>query len=208
MDKTRLENLSDGVFAIVLTLLVIEIKVPEFHQVAVSNWDLWWALWDITPLFVSYYLSFIVLTMFWLAHHGLYSLIARNVDRIMILMNFFYLCMIAFIPFSSHLIGTYPNHELAFIIYGLNVLAIGGANLALFKYAIYSREIETSHVTPRVFKQAVFRLTLTPFCTLIGLSIVFLSIPWALFFFAFPIFFNIIPGALNYLERRLPFSLD
>jgi uncharacterized membrane protein len=208
MDKTRLENLSDAVFAIVLTLLVIEIKVPEFHQDLVTNTDLWWALWDITPLFMSYYLSFVVLTMFWLSHHALYGLIAKNINRIMILLNFFYLCMIAFIPFSSHLIGTYPTHELAFIIYGLNILAIGVANYALLRYAVYSHEIDTSHVTNRLFHQAVFRLTLTPLFTLIGISVVFISIPWALFFFAFPIFFNIVPGALSYLEKKLNFSLD
>jgi uncharacterized membrane protein len=208
MDKTRLENLSDGVFAIVFTLLVIEIKVPEFHQITVTNLDLWWALWDITPLFMSYYLSFIVLAMFWLSHHSLYGLIVKNVNRVMILLNFFYLCMIAFIPFSSHLIGTYPTLELAFMVYGLNVLAIGAASLALMWYAIYSDEIDTSHITRRLFKQAMFRLTLTPVCTVIGLLLVFISIPWALFFFAFPIFFNIVPGALNYLEKRLHFSLD
>ena len=208
MDKTRLENLSDGVFAIVLTLLIIEIKVPEFHQDVVTNLDLWLALWKITPLFLSYYLSFIVLAMFWLSHHSLYGLIAKNVNRVMILLNFFYLCMIAFIPFSSHLIGSYPTNELAFIIYGLNVRAIGAANLALLWYAIYSNEIDTSHITRRLFKQAMFRLTLTPFSTLIGIAIVFISIPWALFFFAFPIFFNIIPGALSYLENKLHFSLD
>lgn len=208
MDKTRLENLSDGVFAIVLTLLIIEIKVPEFHHDVVSNLDLWLALWKITPLFLSYYLSFVVLAMFWLSHHSLYGLIVKSVNRVMILLNFFYLCMIAFIPFSSHLIGSFPKNELAFIIYGLNVLAIGGASLALLWYAIYSNEIDTSHITRRLFKQAMFRLTLTPLFTLIGIVAVFQSITWAVFFFAFPIFFNIIPGALTYLEKRLNFSLE
>jgi uncharacterized membrane protein len=208
MEKTRLENLSDGVFAIVLTLLAIEIKVPALPEGHVTNMDLWWALWDMTPLFMSYYLSFIVLTMFWISHHALFGLIAKNINRMMILLNFFYLCMIAFVPFSSHLIGTHPMNELAFIIYGLNVLAIGIANYALLRYAVYSHEIDTSHVTSRLFHQAVFRLTLTPLFTLIGISVVFISIPWALFFFAFPIFFNIIPGALSYLEKKLHFSLD
>ena len=208
MNKTRIENLSDGVFAIVFTLLIIEIHVPEFHHAGVTNWELWQALYSITPLFVSYYVSFIVLVMFWISHHALFGLIGHTINRKLILMNFFYLCMIAFVPFSSNLIGTHSETQLAFVIYGLNILAIGIANLAMLKYAHYSHDIDTTQVTSRLFKQAVFRFSITPLFSLIGIFVVFLSFPLALFFFAFPILFNIIPGGLDYLEKRFKLKFE
>lgn len=203
MNKTRLEFISDGVFAIVFTLLIIEIHVPEFHHDHVTNQELWKALYEITPLFVSYYVSFVVLTMFWISHHALFGLIKNDINRKLILINFAYLCMIAFVPFSSNLIGTHAHTELSFVVYGLNIFAIGMINLLMLKYAHFSEEIDTTNVTPRLFKQAHFRFALTPIFSLIGIGVVFVSFPLALFFFAFPVLFNIIPGGLDYLERKL-----
>ncbi|MCW1887996.1 MAG: TMEM175 family protein [Candidatus Moranbacteria bacterium] len=202
MTKTRIENLSDAVFAIVFTLLIIEIHVPEFHHEHVTNWELWQGLYSITSLFISYYVSFIVLVMFWIAHHALFGFIERNINRHLILLNFFFLCMIAFVPFSSNLIGTYSETELAYVIYGLNILAIGMTNLAMLKYAVYSKDIDTTEVSPRLFRQAKFRFVITPLFALIGIIMVFINLPLALIFFAFPILFNIIPGGVNYLERK------
>lgn len=208
MDKTRLEFLSDGVFAIVFTLLIIEIHVPEFHHSHVTNQELWQALVSITPLFISYYVSFVVLTMFWISHHALFGLIKHTINRKIILINFAFLCMIAFVPFSANLIGTHAGTELAFVVYGLNIFAIGIINLAMLKYAHYSNDIDTSIITPRLFKQAVFRFTITPLFSIIGIIVVFFSFPLALFFFAFPILFNIIPGGLNYLENKFNLNFE
>ncbi len=202
MNKTRLEFLSDGVFAIVFTLLIIEIHVPEFGHAHVTNQELWRALLNITPLFISYYVSFTVLTMFWISHHALFGLIKSDLNRKIILINFAYLCMIAFVPFSSNLIGTHPDTQLSFVVYGLNIFAIGIINLAMLKYAHYSDDIDTSVITPRLFTQAHFRFTITPLFSLIGMGAIFISFPLALFFFAFPILFNIIPGGLDYLEEK------
>lgn len=208
MNKLRLEFLSDGVFAIVMTLLIIEIHVPEFDHLNVTNGELWQALLHLSPLFVSYFVSFLVLSMFWLSHNALYSFFAKNIDRYLILLNMLYLCTIAFIPFSAHLIGRYPQNEVAFIVYGLNLFVTGSCSYFLLKYAILSKEIDTDHVSSRVFKQAAIRVTLTPFFSLLGILAASLGyLPVALFFFGFPIVFNILPGGLDFLERKFKFRI-
>lgn len=206
LSKLRLEALSDGLFAIVLTLLVIEIRIPELHG-PLSDPELWHALLDLSPLFVGYIVSFAVLAMFWLSHNFFYSHFIKEINRQLTLLNMIYLACISLIPFSAHLIGTYPTSQLAVSIYGLNVLCIGIINIAIFSYAVKSNELDTSHISKRFLHQAKIRGFITPFCTLIGLGLTFISLPLALVLFAFPIVFNIIPGTLDSLEKVFGFEL-
>lgn len=206
MTKYRLEALSDAVFAIVMTLLIIEIHVPELHEA--SNMSLAYALYDLIPLIASYFVSFSVLAMFWLSHNFFYSTFTKNINRQMTLLNIVYLSFIAFIPFSTHLIGAFPNVEFAVMFYGLNVLAIGVLAVFILRYAIVSHEIEISEVSPRLMKQAKIRMTLTPVCTAIGIAAAPIWIPLAMFFYAFPIVFNLVPGTLDFMEKRFGLMID
>lgn len=206
LSKLRLEALSDGLFAIVLTLLVIEIRVPEIHGV-ISNAELWHALTELGPLFVGYAVSFLVLAMFWLSHNFFYSHFVKEINRQLLLLNMLYLACISLIPFSAHLIGAYPYSQLAVGLYGLNVLLIGLLNVSILWYAVQSKELDTSHIPKRLLHQAKIRGIVTPVCTLIGLALTFVSLPLALTFYALPILFNIIPGTLNVLERVFGFEL-
>jgi uncharacterized membrane protein len=206
LNKSRLENLSDGLFAIVFTLLVIEIKVPEMHG-AISNGELWHTLLELGPLFVGYAVSFVVLAMFWLSHNFFYGHFVKEINRQLIMMNLLYLSFISLIPFSAHLVGRYPDTEIALFIYGLNVLAIGIANILIISYAYRSSELDTSHVSRRLFKQAIIRAYVTPIFTLFGMIAALGAPAFALILYAFPIVFNIIPGTLDTLERLFGFEL-
>lgn len=206
LNKSRLEALSDGLFAIVLTLLVIEIRVPELHGV-LSDAELWHALLDLTPLFVGYLVSFAVLAMFWLSHNFFFSHFVKEINRQLLLLNMCYLGLISLIPFSAHLIGAYPESPLAVGIYGVNILVIGLINVAILRYALWSREIDTSHIPKRLLHQAKIRGMLTPLATLVGLTLLPVSIPLALALYALPIVFNIVPGTLDFLERLFGFEL-
>jgi uncharacterized membrane protein len=206
LSKLRLEALSDGLFAIVLTLLVIEIRVPELHG-PLTDAELWHALVALGPLFVGYVVSFLVLTMFWLSHNFFYSHFVKEINRQLLMLNMLYLALIALIPFGAHLIGAYPTSQLAVSIYGLNVLAIGVLHIAILRYALSSNEFDTSHIPKRLLYQAQVRGFVTPIFALIGLAVAAVSAPLALLLYAFPIVFNIIPGSLNALERLFRFEL-
>lgn len=206
LNKSRLENLSDGLFAIVFTLLVIEIQVPEVAG-HITNAELWHSITELTPLFIGYAVSFLVLAMFWLSHNFFYGHFVKEINRQLVLMNLVYLSFISLIPFSAHLIGRYPDTEIALFIYGLNVLAIGVANIVIISYAYRSKELDTSHVSRRLFKQATTRAYVTPIFTLLGMIAALVAPAFALILYAFPIIFNIIPGTLDALERLFGFEL-
>ncbi|HEY4516710.1 MAG TPA: TMEM175 family protein [Candidatus Paceibacterota bacterium] len=201
MNKTRLENLTDGVFAIVMTLLVIEIKVPEVHGPLVE------ALADLTPLFISYFLSFAVLSAFWLSHHGLFHLFIRTINRPLIQLNILYLSFISLIPFSAHLLGSHPHEQFAVMWYGANILLAGLGAVGLFCYAIQCREIENVDFSKRMMRQAAVRYTLYPTMAVLGIAASFVSIPAAIILYLVPVIINAIPGSLNFLEKLLRFRI-
>jgi len=202
MNKNRLEALSDGVFSIVMTLLVFEITIPVLSAIPTSG-ELLSDMRDLIPVFVSYFISFAVLAMFWMSHNFFYNSFTKKINRTLVLLNMVYLSFLSLIPFSARLLGEYSMVKLAVLTYGVNVLIIGLVASAVLNYAIYSSEIDISHIAPRLLMQARIRSFLTPFCTLIGLACVNLDVHVALFFFAFPIIFNLMPGTLDFAERAL-----
>ncbi len=206
MNKARLEGLSDASFAIIFTLLVIEIRVPE-HILDMSSLGLWKELHHLAPLFIGYIVSFLVIAMFWISHSFFYSSFVKTVDRPLVGLNLLYLMFLAIIPFSSHLLGRYPDVPLAMLWYGINVLAIGVMAILTFKYALYSHEIDTAHNSPRLIAQAQVRQYLTVGSTVVGILCIPVSQWLTLFFYAFPVVFNVIPGFLNKMERMFGFKL-
>jgi uncharacterized membrane protein len=206
MDKARLEVLSDGVFAIVMTLLIIQITVPDILDP--TDAKLITALQDLEPLFISYFVTFAVLTMFWVAHNFFYHSFTNNVNRVLVLLNMLYLSTIALLPFSAHFLGTYLTQPVAVLTYGINVFAIGLIASIELQYAYMSDEIDTEHVTRRRVTQARIRSLITPACTLLGMALIGVSVWLSLVLYAFPIIFNIVPGFLNYAERKLGLNFD
>lgn len=206
MNKSRLEALSDGVFAIVLTLLVIEIRVPEALE-HVTSADLIHELQELVPLFIGYAVTVVVIIMLWISHNFLFSMLVKNVNRAMAGLNILYLALVSLIPFSAHMLGRYTELEIAVALYGLNVLAIGLCAVALFEYALASSEIDTAHNSPRLIKQGRIRQRVTVFFTLLGIaSALYVSTSAALVLFMIPVIFNIIPGSLNFVESLFGFD--
>ncbi|MBI5470621.1 DUF1211 domain-containing protein [Candidatus Kaiserbacteria bacterium] len=199
MNKNRLEALSDGVFSILMTLLVFEISLPAL-RVAPTNALILADLATLIPLFVSYFISFAVLAMFWISHNFFYHSFTREVNRTLVLLNMAYLAALSLIPFSAKLLGEYDYLQVAVVAYGINVLVIGILAATVLHYAIFSDEIDISHVSPRLLTQARIRSLLTPTSALIGILVSMVSVHVALFFFALPIIF-MVPGVLTATEK-------
>jgi uncharacterized membrane protein len=115
-------NLSDGVFAIVLTLLVLNIGVPNIPENLVVT-ELSAALLSLRPKYLGYFLSFVVIGTFWLIHHSIFRSIGAY-DRVLLLLNFLFLMFVAFVPFPTSLLGEYGDHRLPVAIYA-GTLAAG-----------------------------------------------------------------------------------
>ena len=122
----RTEAFSDGVFAIVVTLLVLELKVPILHDRA-SVRELDHRLVDLVPKFLSWLISFVIVCKFWLNHHHLLTF-ARHATYGMVWLNSIFLMGQAFIPFPTALMGEFPTNPLAVSLFG----AVMAVNTLLF----------------------------------------------------------------------------
>jgi uncharacterized membrane protein len=121
--KNRLEALTDGVFAIVMTLLVLEITVPQLSHSEAAT-ELPRELLQLWPVVLSYVTSFIVLGFFWIVNHEQYHY-TRHANRTLFWITIFYLMFIAFVPFSTALLGEYGDQQISVIIYGINIIIAG-----------------------------------------------------------------------------------
>ena len=112
-----------------------------------------------------------------------------------------YLMFLAFIPFSTELLGTYPTNVLAIWVYGINIMLMGLTAFGMFIYAQRSKEIEMHDLEHRTMTQAKIRILLTPSFAFLAMLMALVSIPFAFVLFIFPVIFNIIPGTLNATEK-------
>jgi uncharacterized membrane protein len=126
MKLTRIEAFSDGVFAIIVTLLVLELKVPDMKAPADVH-ELMHALWELLPKFLSWLLSFVIVCKFWLNHHHVLA-IARHANYALVWLNSIFLMGQSFIPFPTALMGEYPQNPLAITVFG----AVMALNTVLF----------------------------------------------------------------------------
>src|SRR3989338_7215539 len=124
MNHARLDQLSDGIFAIVMTILVFQIDLPDLWG-PVTNMELWSEIQRLIPVFLSYILSFALLLTYWRAHHFFISVYAKNIDSKLTNINAFFFMLVSLIPFSASILGQFSRNELSVIIFGIHIILIG-----------------------------------------------------------------------------------
>ncbi len=129
-DPSRVLALTDGVFAIIITLLVLDIHVPEL----MAHETLGTAISDVRPSFVSFVIAFIVAAMQWVGHRDLFTLI-RYIDRGIIWLNLLTLFAVCLLPFGSALLSRYYEDPLALRVFGLILMGTSIARTAIWAYA-------------------------------------------------------------------------
>ena len=124
----RLEALTDGIFAIAMTIMVVTIQIPIGP---IHTTDLFvQTASGIVPKYALYFLSFLLLAVFWVDHHMFYMV--KKTNFTLIWLNIFWLMFIALLPLSTSIIAQFPQHQLAQLIFDFNLLFIG-----LFFYLIW-----------------------------------------------------------------------
>ena len=206
MDKARVEAFSDGVFAIVITLLIFDIKAPEL--ISATNADLWVALVRLIPSIVMYFVTFTVVSVLWINHHFLFHSFAKTVDRQLNLLNMSYLMFGAFLPFSANILGLHHTLQPAALLYGINICIISLLSVAMVRYVLAHSEILNHSLSRRIVKQSRIRTSVSAVFAIAGLLTTFLWTPLAIFLYAFPVIFNIIPGTLDLTEKIFGFTLE
>ena len=126
----RILALSDGVFAIALTLLILDIVLPA----RTTDDNLGQALLHIWPRYLAYALSFLVIARYWVIHHQTFKLIVRD-NATLVWLNFLLLFFIAFLPFPTAVIGAHEGSAAAAVLYAIAVCLTGASSAAYLWYA-------------------------------------------------------------------------
>jgi uncharacterized membrane protein len=126
----RILALSDGVFAVAITLLIFEIALPATTSAA----DLPKALLELWPRYLAYVVSFVVIARFWVAHRMAFRLIARD-DGVLVWLNLLLLMFVAFLPFPTAVVGEHGGSPAAAVFYGSSVVLASMASVAYWWYA-------------------------------------------------------------------------
>jgi len=150
VSKSRLEFLFDGVFAIAMTLLVLELKVPELVD-RLSIVELARGLAHEASTLVSYLISFVVLGVFWYRHNHQYHNF-RVITRGMLVLHFVQLAAAAFFPFCAAIFGRYPTNALSQIIYLGCIFVYAWASLG--NWVVAKRSGSTAQLTAAAYRHS------------------------------------------------------
>lgn len=123
LPKNRIEALCDAIFAIAMTLIILDLKTPENIPSNIIEEELPKILVDLIPEMEAYAISFIILAIFWLRHLFHFKYL-ENVNRRIITLNIIFLMFIGFIPFSVGFMMRYNSHHLPFVVYIVNLLIL------------------------------------------------------------------------------------
>lgn len=175
--KFQLERLvffTDGVFAIAITLLVIEIKVPETEVYTDSS--LLHYLSQTLFKFIGFFISFGIVGHYWSVHHRIFGYVTKYTTTLFWI-NLIYLLSVVILPFSSGLLGTYSTHmemNVPYSIYVVNMCFTGFANCLLWVYVSNpKREMLTRKISKSRIKLGLHRSLIIPVVFIISLIISF-----------------------------------
>jgi uncharacterized membrane protein len=128
----RIGALSDGLFAIAMTLIVLEIRVPATAGVATES-DLWTQLLLLGPRFLTYLLSFMTLGIFWNGQQTQLAYLSHG-NRDLSWLSLLFLAIVALFPFTTSLLAEFFDFRLALALYWLDIMLCGMALLAIWIY--------------------------------------------------------------------------
>jgi uncharacterized membrane protein len=173
MSVGRMEAFSDGVLAIVITLLILDVKVPTGVGGHLGR-----ALADQWPQYAAYLVSFFVVGIIWLNHHATVQLLARTDHRLLVL-NLLLLLPVSVLPWPTAVLaeylrdGTAGDQRVAVVLYGLANCAMAGTFNMMWHYLLRHPELRKPDISPELLAVRNRRfnvgLVLYPLTTLIGL---------------------------------------
>jgi uncharacterized membrane protein len=171
--KNRLEGLADGLFAIVMTLLVLELHIPVIGGSSVDA-ELLTKLLELWPRLLVYMLSFVILGTMWVNHHFMFHCIARS-DGKLAWMNIIILMCVALIPFSASLLGEYSAAQVAVAVYGVNILLIITLGSAIWMYVTRNPALADRPIDAEVAKRRTIMYLVGWLSYALGISVSFVS---------------------------------
>jgi len=170
LSTNRIEAFSDGVFAIAITLLILEVRVPMVAEGESLSHTLV-AIW---PKLVAYAVSFAVIGIFWIGHHIMFHYIKRS-DRMLLWLNTMLLMTISAIPFAAALIGEYLHEPIAAAIYGIFLSVDGFLFYAVWAYASHKRRLTSPTLSTELISLAKKIILFAPVVYALAAGVAFIN---------------------------------
>lgn len=173
----RIEAFSDGVFAIAMTLLVLELKVPQLDEAA-NGIELWVALLSHWPSYLAYLVSFIFILIVWVNHHRLFALISRSDSRLLFL-NGLILLVVTTIPFPTALLAEYLDRPAAWVacaIYTATFVFLSFSFNALWNYISQNNRLLIRSLSPDQIAGIVHNRRFGPLSYAIAFALSFVNV--------------------------------
>jgi uncharacterized membrane protein len=173
-DAGRTISFSDAVIAIAITLLALDLKVPQVSESSASA-DLPRALLELWPNLFSFILSFWIIGSYWLAHRRISQLVGAY-DRRMVLINLLFLMWIVLMPFSTALVGEYEHQQLPVVIYAVHNILTSLTLTWLWRHAIRDGRLVEANLDPSLVRHSNVRSLVVQGVFLLSIGISFISV--------------------------------
>jgi uncharacterized membrane protein len=194
MTKSRLEAFSDGMFAIILTILVLELHVPELENASFEAFRA--GMIELAPKFFAFLFSFFIIAIFWVNHHHILHEI-KKVDTKLLWLNMGLLFFSSLFPFITAFIGDYMMNPFVVALYPLNMTLASITINALWKHAFVDADLAPNHLTDEEKRQRLNRDRMALLLNLGSVALAFVWVPITLFIMAVMPFAFVVPEFLT-----------
>ncbi len=181
--KNRIEALSDGIFAIAMTLLALGIEVPPdtngFSPARVMS-----TLQELFPDFVHFVIAFLLIAALWVMHHMQFHKI-HYVDHNLLWMTIGSLLFVVLIPFSTDLIGDFPDNPLCAFIFELDLLITSALFYLQWRYATAKCHLVDPSISDQTIRAGKQRAAVIPALSAVGILLAVAGIPWSTLVYVF-----------------------
>jgi uncharacterized membrane protein len=192
LDVKRIQSLTDATFAVAMTILILEIKIPAgMSHEAIKEYVVHTTL----PELLIYFIGFVTLGIFWIGSHFHHHIITTT-DRISSWLNIDFLLLICIVPLSVSLLKNYSHDKLSIVAYSANLILISLVNYVMLWYAWRKKYIKP-HYTVAQYRQSRIRILIPIGIYLAIIPISFLSTGVAISLFFAPMFLHLIPESGN-----------
>ena len=188
--KQRTEAFSDAVFAIIITLLVLEIKVPHLENHSSSE-ELLLALRHSLPKVLSWVVSFFFIAVMWVQHHNVFRM-AEKIDYGIVWINNLLLLSVSAMPFPTALMGEYPHNRPAVLLFGAVATLASLLQVWLYR-AIANKYLSTAYRQVKVLKNVKRAFVLAPLLLVVATAVSFISLLLPYVIYALVPFFFLLP---------------
>ena len=172
----RIISLSDAVIAVAITLMVVQVQMPE----SVPAHQLPQALRELIPTFTTYVFSFYIVAVYWIEHHRMFKYIKRYDDGL-IWLNLLWLMLIALVPFATNLLDTYPGEQIVVFVYATLIAVVGLLTAGLWWYATHRHRLVDKDLSPLLIRKGIVLRLVAPVVFMVSMGIAIFSLPAAMY---------------------------